>query len=201
MNSNTPIHLSIVETVCKATLKATPVTNKATATPSLLPPPVAMAPLEMPPALPGDCNVKAFIQEHVKPYLGDSSFLAPATERTLASWHRCEELMEEERVKGILDVDTVTPSTITSHAPGYVLSAEQDVIKGLQTDAPLKRSCKPLGGFRVVQSALRSYGYEADPSMEATYGAKGPVATHNDLVFAAYTAEMRYVKHDTRLVV
>lgn len=147
----------------------------------------------MPPALPGDCHIKEFIQEHVTPYTGDASFLASATERTLASWHRCEELMEQERVKGILDVDTVTASTITSHAAGYVLSAEEDVIKGLQTDAPLKRSCKPLGGFRVVQSALASYGYQADPQMAATYGPKGPVATHNDLVFAAYTAEMRYV--------
>ena len=154
-----------------------------------------MAPLEMPRALPGDCHVENFIREHVKPYLGDASFLASATERTLTSWRRCEQLMEQERLKGgILDVDTVTPSTITSHPPGYVLSADKDVIKGLQTDAPLKRACKPLGGFRVVQSALQSYGYEADPSMAATYGPKGPVVTHNDVVFAAYTEEMRYVK-------
>lgn len=159
---------------------------------SLFPAPAVATPtLNTPVALPGDCHVKDYIQENVTPYYGDASFLATATERTLASWRRCEELMEEERIKGILDVDTVTPSTITSHKPGYVLSAEEDVIKGLQTDAPLKRSCKPLGGFRVVQSALKSYGYEADPSMAATYGPGGPVATHNDLVFAAYTAEMR----------
>lgn len=149
----------------------------------------------MPVTLPGDCNVKAFILDHVKPYHGDASFLASATERTLASWHRCEELMEEERIKGILDVDTKAASTITSHKPGYVLDAERDVIKGLQTDAPLKRSCKPLGGFRVVQAALKSYGYEADPSMAATFGPEGPVATHNDLVFSAYTAEMRKARH------
>mmetsp|Transcript_1102 Transcript_1102/g.2196 ORF Transcript_1102/g.2196 Transcript_1102/m.2196 type:complete len:1039 (-) Transcript_1102:151-3267(-) len=155
-----------------------------------------MPTLDVPVALPGDCHVKAYIQQHVRPYTGDASFLAPATERTTASWRRCEELMEQERVKGgLLDVDTTTASTITSHKPGYVLSAEQDVIAGLQTDAPLKRSCKPLGGFRVVQSALRSYGYEADPSMEATYGSNGPVATHNDLVFSAYTAEMRKARH------
>ena len=146
--------------------------------------------MPVPVALPGESQVKAYIQENVPPYLGEASFMAPATQRTLASWSRCEDLMEQERVKGILDVDTVTPSTITSHKPGYVLSAEQDVIKGLQTDAPLKRSCKPLGGFRVVQSALKSYGYEADPSMEKIF-LNGPVATHNDLVFSAYTAEMR----------
>jgi formate C-acetyltransferase len=146
----------------------------------------------MPTALPGDCDVKAFIVENVTPYTGDASFLATATERTVASWQRCEELMEQERLNnGVLDVDTKTASSITSHAAGYVLSAEQDVIKGLQTDAPLKRSCKPLGGFRVVKAALNSYGYEADPAMAAVYGPSGPVDTHNDLVFSAYTAEMR----------
>lgn len=185
-------------TVCDATLDASLTTTaKAVAAPpttnnnnnAVKAPP--MPTLEVPPALPGDCDVKAYIQEHVRPFLGDASFLAPATTRTRDSWRRCEELMEEERVKGVLDVDTVTPSTITSHEPGYVLSPERDVIRGLQTDAPLRRACKPLGGFRVVQSALRSYGYEADPSMEATFGPQGPVATHNDLVFSAYTAEMR----------
>ena len=166
--------------------------HKPSSTPNENSTPTSLVPpLTMPPALPGDCDVKAFIIGHVTPYTGDASFLAPATERTRAAWRHCETLMEEERVKGILDVDTRTASTITSHAPGYVLSAEEDVIKGLQTDAPLKRSCKPLGGFRVVKSALQSYGYQADPAMEATYGPGGPVDTHNDVVFAAYTAEMR----------
>jgi hypothetical protein len=125
--------------------------------------------LDTPPALPGDCNVKDYILENVKPYDGDDSFLAGATERTLKSWKHCEELMEVERQKGILDVDTKTASTIVSHGPGYVLSKEEDVIAGLQTDAPLKRACKPKGGFSVVRSALESYGYQADPDMAKTY--------------------------------
>lgn len=125
--------------------------------------------VENPSVLPGDCAVKEFICEHVTPYHGDSSFLVAPTERTLRSWKRCEELMELERQRGILDVDTKTASTITSHGPGYVLSKEEDVICGLQTDEPLKRSCKPRGGFNVVRKALESYGFTPDPAMQKTY--------------------------------
>ncbi len=120
-------------------------------------------------SLPGDCNVKDYILAHVTPYDGDSSFLAPPTARTLKTWKHCEELIELERQRVILDVDTKIASNITSHGPGYVLSREEDVIVGLQTDEPLKRACKPRGGFHVVSSALKSYGYQPDPEMAKTY--------------------------------
>jgi len=125
--------------------------------------------LQNPRSLPGDCNVKDYISAHVTPYEGDSSFLAPSTARTLRSWKRCGELMEVERQRGILDVDTTIASTITSHRPGYVISKEEDIIVGLQTDEPLKRACKPRGGFQLVASALKSYGYQPCPEMAKTY--------------------------------
>ncbi len=125
--------------------------------------------VQYPKSLPGDCNVKDYLLENVTPYYGDGSFLAPPTARTVKAWERCEELMEVERQRGILDVDTKTASTITSHGPGYVLSKEEDIIVGLQTEEPLKRACKPRGGFHVVGSALKSYGYQPDPDMKKTY--------------------------------
>ena len=125
--------------------------------------------LQNPRSLPGDCNVKDYISVHVTPYDGDSSFLAPPTTRTLKTWKRCEELMEVERQRGILDVDTEIASTITSHRPGYVISKEEDIIVGLQTDEPLKRACKPRGGFQLVAGALKSYGYQPCPEMAKTY--------------------------------
>eukprot|EP00522_Entomoneis_paludosa_P009679 CAMPEP_0172448438 /NCGR_PEP_ID=MMETSP1065-20121228/7463_1 /TAXON_ID=265537 /ORGANISM="Amphiprora paludosa, Strain CCMP125" /LENGTH=538 /DNA_ID=CAMNT_0013199939 /DNA_START=148 /DNA_END=1760 /DNA_ORIENTATION=- len=155
--------------------------------------PLILPTIKTPTSRPGDCDLKSYINENITVYNGDASFLAPATERTLASWKYCEELMAEELKKGILDADCSTPSSITSHKPGYV--DETDVIVGLQTDAPLKRACKPKGGFRVVKSALKSYGYEVDANMEAVYGPKGPVETHNDLVFDLYSKEIRQARH------
>lgn len=149
--------------------------------------------IKTPEKLPGDVDVKTYVNENVTPYLGDESFLKGPTERTKKAWAHCEELMELERQKGILDVDTKTASTITSHPPGYVLNETEDVIKGLQTDEPLKRACKPRGGYRVVEAALKSYGYEADPAMAKTY--TEDVQTHNDMVFSMYTKEMRQARH------
>ena len=60
--------------------------------------------------------------------------------------------------KGIIDVDTVHMSGIDSFAPGYI-DKDNEVIVGLQTDAPLKRIVNPYGGIRMVYSALESYGF------------------------------------------
>lgn len=67
-----------------------------------------------------EVDVRSFIQDNYTPYEGDSAFLAGPTDRTLAVWKSVAALFPEERRKGVLDVDTATPSTITSHAPGYI---------------------------------------------------------------------------------
>ena len=87
----------------------------------------------------------------------------------------------------MLDVSQI-PSSITAHAPGYI-DRDNEVIVGLQTDAPLKRAIMPNGGFRLVATALKTYGYEPDPHVVEAFTKYRK--THNDAVFDAYTADVR----------
>lgn len=99
------------------------------------------------------------------------------------SFRRCS-LKNEE---GVLDVSPI-PGSITAHPPGYI-DRDDEIIVGLQTDAPLKRAIMPNGGFRLVVSALKAYGYEADPNVVETFTKYRK--THNDAVFDAYTSDVR----------
>jgi formate C-acetyltransferase len=132
-------------------------------------------------------DVRDFIQQNYTPYDGDASFLASATERTKNLWAKLTALFVEERKKGVLDVSQI-PTSITAHAPGYI-DRDNELIVGLQTDAPLKRAIMPNGGFRLVASALKTYGYEPDPAVVETFTKYRK--THNEAVFDAYTAEIR----------
>lgn len=132
-------------------------------------------------------EVRTFIQQNYTPYDGDETFLAPATPRTQALWRRLQELFLEERRKGVLDVSQI-PSSITAHAPGYI-DRDNEIIVGLQTDAPLKRAIMPNGGLRMVTNALKAYGYEPDPQVVEAFTKYRK--THNDAVFDAYTADVR----------
>jgi formate C-acetyltransferase len=134
-----------------------------------------------------EIDVRDFIQQNYQPYESDESFLAPATERTKRIWARLNELFVEERKIGVLDVSQI-PSSVTAHGPGYI-DRESEIIVGLQTEAPLKRSIMPNGGLRLVVSALKAYGYEPDPSVVEAFTKYRK--THNDAVFDAYTADIR----------
>src|SRR5215831_16078288 len=134
-----------------------------------------------------EINVRDFIQQNYTPYEGDESFLAKATPRTEKIWAQLNELFVEERKKGVLDISQI-PSGINSHAPGYI-DRENEVIFGLQTEAPLKRSIMPAGGFRMVLSALKTYGYEPDPQVVEIFTRYRK--THNEGVFDAYTEDVR----------
>src|SRR5687768_1699499 len=105
-------------------------------------------------------DVRDFIQRNYTPYTGDASFLAGPTERTTGIWAKLSAMFPEERERGIYDVDASTPSSITAHKPGYI-DQDNELIVGLQTDAPLKRAIMPYGGWRMVEGALKTYGYEA----------------------------------------
>ena len=132
-------------------------------------------------------DVRDFIQANYKPYTGDSSFLTGATDRTQGIWAKLSELMVIERERGILDVDVHTPASITSHAPGYI-DQPNELIVGLQTDAPLKRAIMPNGGYRMVEAGLKAYGYEPDPAVTEIFTKYRK--SHNDGVFDAYTPEI-----------
>jgi formate C-acetyltransferase len=134
-----------------------------------------------------DIDVRDFIQNNYTPYDGDESFLTPATARTLKVWETLTALFPEERKKGVLDISPI-PSSITAHAPGYI-DKDNEVIVGLQTEAPLRRAIMPNGGFRMVLGALKTYGYTPDPNVVETFTKYRK--THNEAVFDAYTADVR----------
>lgn len=137
-------------------------------------------------------DVNEFIGSNLTPYEGDERFLASPTEATKQLWDTILQLMKRERENGgVLDIDTGTISSITSHGPGYI-DRERERIVGLQTDAPLKRSVQPFGGIRMVVDACEAYGYKLPEEIVRTF--TDIRKTHNQGVFDAYTAEMRLAR-------
>lgn len=137
-------------------------------------------------------NVRDFIFANLTPYDGDEKFLKGPTDKTTKLWEEAKKLLNEERKKGgVLDIDTKTISTITSHGPGYI-DKELELIVGFQTDSPLKRSIKPFGGYRIVEEACEQNGYKLDPQVIEL--CQKYRKTHNDGVFSAYTDEMRNLR-------
>ena len=133
-------------------------------------------------------DVRDFVQHNYTPYEGDASFLVGPTERTTSVWAKLSEMFPEEREKGVYDVDATTPSSITAHAPGYI-DEGNEVIVGLQTDAPLKRAIMPFGGWRMVETSLKTYGYEVDETLKEIFTKYRK--THNDGVFDVYPPNVR----------
>ena len=134
-------------------------------------------------------DVRDFIQQNYQPYQGDAEFLAPGTAKTKKVWEKCEQLLEAEyNAGGILDVGADKISTITSYAPGFI-DRDNEVILGLQTDAPLKRGVIVKTGIRMAEQACKEYGYQLNPEISEIYNKHR--VTHNTAVFAAYTDEMR----------
>ena len=138
-----------------------------------------------------EINVRDFIQQNYKEYTGDDSFLANATERTNELMNKVQALFKLERAKGgVLDVDTDTVSSLTSYRAGYI-DRDNELIVGMQTDAPLKRGLNPFGGMRMVKQACEAYGYDVSEKVKNEFKYR---TTHNDGVFRAYTDEMRLAR-------
>lgn len=134
-------------------------------------------------------DVRDFIQQNYVPYDGDDAFLEGPTKETTELWDQVMDLNKQEfEAGGVLDMDTDTVSTITSHGPGY-LNKDKEKVVGFQTDKPFKRSFQPFGGIRMMEQAAESYGFEVDPMMSHIF--RDWRKTHNQGVFDVYTPEIR----------
>ncbi len=134
-------------------------------------------------------NVGDFINKNYLPYDGDEGFLTDSSLRTKKLWSKCKKLLRDELLKdGVLNVDSRTIAGIISHSPGYI-DEKFEVIKGLQTDKPLKRSVLPHGGIRMARQACEEYNYKLNVKIEEVF--ENYRKTHNDGVFSAYSKEMK----------
>lgn len=139
-----------------------------------------------------EVNVQDFIQQNYTKYDGDDSFLQATTKKTRTVWETCQKLLKKELKKHVLNVDTKHMSGINAFNKGYICK-EDNVIVGLQTDAPLKRIVNPYGGIRMVYQELDAYGYKLDPTVDKYFN--NFRKTHNQGVFDAYTDEIRKARH------
>jgi formate C-acetyltransferase len=132
-------------------------------------------------------DLRSFIQANVTSYDGDDTFLSGATARTTGIWAKLSELFVKEREKGVLDVSQI-PTSITAHDAGYI-DKDNEIIVGLQTDAPLKRAIFPNGGWRMVETSLKAFGFPVEEKNREIFTKYRK--THNDGVFDAYPEDVR----------
>ena len=145
-----------------------------------------------------EINVRDFIQRNYAPYVGDSSFLTEPTEKTKKLWEEVLELYKKEKEApgGVLDIDTKTISTVSSHEAGYIDKDLEEIV-GLQTDSPLKRAIMPFGGIKIVEKSCQAYGKEVDPEVDKIFHTVRK--THNDGVYDVYTPDVRLARSNKLL--
>ena len=133
-------------------------------------------------------NVRGFIQNSYRPYEGNGDFLQGPTENTRLLWQAVETMINEEIKSGKVSIDGSTFSGIDAYGPGYI-DKEKELIVGLQTDSPLKRTVNPFGGIRMVETSLEAYDLEMEEDLIKNF--KKHAKTHNEGVFDAYTKDMK----------
>ena len=142
-----------------------------------------------------EINVKQFIYDNYTEYLGNEDFLSPISIKTQKLWNRCQELIKQEKENGgVLDIETSTFSGINNFKPGYI-DKENEVIYGLQTDAPLKRILNPYGGIKMMKKSMEAYNFKVTEKLEQKIKTLNN-QTHNDGVFRAYTKEIKTARHN-----
>ncbi len=136
-------------------------------------------------------NVRNFIQKNYTPYEDKADFLQKTTLKTDKVFEKCNALILEEIKKGVIDIEVNEVSGINNFEAGYI-DKENEVIVGLQTDAPLKRIVNLYGGMRTAKSALKAYGYTLNADIDKHFSKYRK--THNDGVFDAYPERTRLAR-------
>ena len=136
-----------------------------------------------------EIDVADFIKNNYSEYRGDDSFLVSKSKRTAKVWGICEKLIRKETKVHLLDVDLKHLSGIDNFPAGYI-DKKNEVVVGLQTDAPLKRIVNAYGGIRMAKNALNAYNKKMDANLQSIFD-EGIRKTHNDGVFDAYTPDIR----------
>ena len=124
-----------------------------------------------------EINVRDFIQQNYEPYDGDESFLAPRHRAHAEASGSSSTSSSSRSARRACSTSRRSRARSPRTRPGYI-DRENEIIVGLQTDAPLKRAIMPNGGFRMVVSALKTYGYEPDPHVVEAFTKYRK--THND---------------------
>lgn len=140
----------------------------------------------------GNVDLRNFINLNYKPYDGDDKFLCGTTKKTKNLFEIVQELQKEEIKRGILGIDINNISGIDNFDPGYI-DQENEIIVGLQTDAPFKRIINPYGGIRMVETAMHAYGHDVPNNLITIFSQY--TKTHNQGVFDAYTEEMKTARN------
>lgn len=136
-------------------------------------------------------DVRGFIQNNYTPYEGDQDFLQGPKKDTLELWTQVEKMINQEIKTGQVTIDGSTFSGIDHYGPGYI-DKDKELIVGLQTDQPLKRTVNPYGGIRMVESSLEAYDLKMENDLIENF--KTYRKTHNDGVFDAYTDDMKLAR-------
>lgn len=136
-------------------------------------------------------NVEDFIKKNFNVYNGDDSFLKGISSRTKNIWNKCTSLIKEEIKVKVLDIDLEHISGVNNFPAGYI-DKENELIVGLQTDAPLKRIVNPYGGIKMAEQILNIYGKKLDSKTSEIFNKM--IKTHNQGVFDAYTKEIRLAR-------
>ncbi|MFW6016773.1 MAG: pyruvate formate lyase family protein, partial [bacterium] len=136
-----------------------------------------------------EIDVRDFVQQNYEPFEGEPDFLSGPTERTRKMWEKCSKLLWKELENGgVLDVDVDTVADINAYDAGYI-DEDKELIVGLQTDAPLKRTLNTYGGIRMARQAAEAYGYKVNEDIEKIFTEYRK--THNDGVYDVYNPELR----------